>query len=212
MKSLLSSWALGLLLLAQGTFQPASSAPALAATGSICGPPYSDTFSGTGPLNACLTSPVSSGSSATVIQSSGTATTVSGGGIFLMEAGGTASHETVTLVIPSLGTGSTFSGPILNMDNSGNGYVWIVAGGLPEAIYRFVNGSGSSAVPGSGCPSVSVGNTVKFYRDSSGLVCENVTTGQYGSSPFTDSTYTTGYVGALVYSAQPVGAFSVTYP
>jgi hypothetical protein len=166
---------------------------------SACGRPYSDSFSGSGALNACWTN-VTAGlpiTPSTLVRSGGKAVPTASGSEGLAVVGGvtypadqSAQFTTTTFFAPSQGQDT---GPCVHMSTVGSGYCWAVGG---AQINLWTNGSFGGEIAFGSCPPVTTGDVVKLSIAGTTLTCADITAGT--SFSVSDSTFTTGNPGMLI--------------
>ena len=162
----------------------------------VCALPFTDTFSGTGALGSCWTSPMSSNWLGTVTRSSGYAAWTSGSNnaMALYTGSSIPAAQSITVVAQSIFNGAG-PGPVLRGNSAnGNAYWWRLNAGV---AYYLTSGAGVTWASSS-CPAVSDGDTVTWSVNGGyNFTCKNVTTGL--SNTFSDplSTYATGAPGIL---------------
>lgn len=154
-----------------------------------------DTFSGTGVIGSPnWTTSVCSGYS-TLSKTSGLvqATTASTQGIIVYTGQPFSSNQGGQVLIPAtVGSAGDTTGPIINMDTTCTGYIWVLAN---NTVIHLINGSFHDAAPSAICPSVVAGDSPQLYRSGNDLHCKN---GAIDINVWTDFSSLGGQPGLIV--------------
>jgi hypothetical protein len=192
-----------LLFLSQYT--PAG--PVFPTTSNPCSLPYSDNFAGSSgaALNSCWTTSTASGIQAPQVNGSNAVQGPVSFAFAMAVMNGATTPANQSAQVHVLNLFANLWGPVVRGSVSGNGYIWVPFYGNVAVIT-----AGSVGGSIGGCPTVSIGDTIKLSVSGSMITCLNVTTGI--SSSAIDTTYATGYAGVYVINSPSMGSFVVTSP